>query len=302
MDQQYIKSIVDIVENSDLNLFSIEMRFARYDDDTSPYSTITMFCEEKFGNMTRLSNSDVASNILIFTVFDGFVEDKYSLTEGNSFKKHYEALPDNTDIELIQKDCYRILKLMRNAMQHNLSGVEIEQSIYCFGYRHKNTDFKLEISKRSVELLYTIVLALIKNGMVGLETQGHYEAVLKEFYKMMLSGISIIEDEFGNELNSNISPELQDFKISVRYPLSNPRLYEETEQEIILRFYDPGCPQYATDYMYSVNGTTYLLPEEMGEIRMFSENKEENSEPTQIKCIAFKKSLLTNRWERKEND
>lgn len=32
--------------------------------------------------------------LLLFTVFDGYLENKYRLIEGESFRKHYEALPE----------------------------------------------------------------------------------------------------------------------------------------------------------------------------------------------------------------
>ena len=68
---------------------------------------------------------------------------------------------------------------MRNAMQHNLSGVTIGPQEYIFSYSNRNTVFQLEISRAAVEYLYSIILNLIKGQVYGLITFGHYEETLK---------------------------------------------------------------------------------------------------------------------------
>ena len=286
MDQQYIKSVVDIVEASDLRLHSVDIRPLRYRDDTSLESTVSIMCSDIIGERSRLVDSDLVANLLIFTAFDGFVENKYSLPEGESFKQHYEALPESTDMEKIQKNCYRILKLMRNAMHNNLSGVTIGLQEYIFSYSNRNPVFQLDISRTAVEYLYSIILDLINGQEYGIITMGRYEATFKEYYKRMLSGIVVLEDEFGTGVSNQISGRLQGFRVGVRYPLENPRLYKETEDELIFLFYETGSQQYAVDYMYYLKGNCYVLPEEL--VKILDEEA--------VKCIGFQKSLLVERW------
>ena len=135
-------------------------------------------------------------------------------------------------------------------MQHNLSGVTIGPQEYIFSYSNRNTVFQLEISRAAVEYLYSIILNLIKGQVYGLITLGHYEETLKEFYKRMLSGIVVLEDEFGTGVSNQISGMLQGFRVGVRYPLENPR------------FYKAGSQKYAVDYMYYLRDNCYVLPEE----------------------------------------
>lgn len=281
-------SIVDMIESSNLRLRSVEIRPVCYDDDTSLKSTVSIIHSDIIGERSRFVNTDLVANLLIFTAFDGFVENKYSLPEGESFKRHYEILPESTDMEKIQKNCYRILKLMRNAMQHNLSGVTIGPQEYVFSYSNRNTVFQLEISRAAVEYLYSIILNLIKGQVYGLITLGHYEETLKEFYKRMLSGIVVLEDEFGTGVSNQISGMLQGFRVGVRYPLENPRFYKETEDEVIFLFYETGSQKYAVDYMYYLRDNCYVLPEELG--RIFDEES--------VKFIGFQKSLLIERWKK----
>lgn len=136
--------------------------------------------------------------------------------------------------------------------------------------------------------LYSIILNLIKGQVYGLITLGHYEETLKEFYERMLSGIVVLEDEFGTGVSNQISGMLQGFRVGVRYPLENPRFYKETEDEVIFLFYETGSQKYAVDYMYYLRDNCYVLPEELG--RIFDEES--------VKFIGFQKSLLIERWKK----
>ena len=73
MDQQYINSIVDMIESSNLRLRSIEIRPVCYDDDTSLKSTVSIIHSDIIGERSRFVNIDLVANLLIFTAFDGFV-------------------------------------------------------------------------------------------------------------------------------------------------------------------------------------------------------------------------------------
>ena len=71
MDQQYINSIVDMIESSNLRLRSIEIRPVCYDDDTSLKSTVSIIHSDIIGERSRFVNIDLVANLLIFTAFDG---------------------------------------------------------------------------------------------------------------------------------------------------------------------------------------------------------------------------------------
>lgn len=67
MDQQYINSIVDMIESSNLRLRSIEIRPVCYDDDTSLKSTVSIIHSDIIGERSRFVNIDLVANLLIFT-------------------------------------------------------------------------------------------------------------------------------------------------------------------------------------------------------------------------------------------
>lgn len=93
---KYVNSIVDMIELSNLRLRSVEIRPVCYDDDTSLKSTVSIIHSDILGERFQdCVNTDLVANLLIFTAFDGFGENKYSLPEGESFKRHYEILPES---------------------------------------------------------------------------------------------------------------------------------------------------------------------------------------------------------------
>ena len=79
---------------SDLGLKSALSRPMEIFKDADGRITLqeTLYLRDRFGCSQKVLLSDVwiASNILLFTVFDGFLENKYSLIEGDSFRKHYD--------------------------------------------------------------------------------------------------------------------------------------------------------------------------------------------------------------------
>ena len=56
MDQQYINSIVDMIESSNLRLRSVEIRPVCYDDGTSLKSTVSIIHSDIIGERSRFVN------------------------------------------------------------------------------------------------------------------------------------------------------------------------------------------------------------------------------------------------------
>ena len=165
MDQQCIDSIINVISKSnmaDLDFLNTEIRpiTCEIDEDGKEKHTVHMSLYDYMYSKVELSEAWVAGNLLLFTVFDGYLENKYHLTEGASFREHYDNLPDNTSIEIIEKSCYRIFKIIRNGIQHNLSHVNYNDGSYNISYCHRNTSYALQISKNGVRYLYTLIMKL----------------------------------------------------------------------------------------------------------------------------------------------
>lgn len=261
MDNKYISEILSIIKNSDIQLKEIEIRGVKYNDDVSDRSTLYIETVERIGFGASLSKSWIIESQLIFLLFDGYLEDMYSLDEGSSFKSRYENLPIASDMEIIKKNCYRIMKIFRNAVTHNLSHIVVDESGYKIGYTNKkNQSIRLDITNDSVQILYTLIVAFVI-GDIEIHTAGHYEGILLSYYKNMLNGISVLEDELGNSLIP-LKNTFVELNTSVRYRVLNPRIIYEDEVLKIKKYY-PGSAEYACDYFITHGEDTFLVPEEI---------------------------------------
>lgn len=304
MDQQCINSIVKCIMQSDMSELNIRQVVTNpisvKRDGEEEYYESRIFVKDGFFGKSAMSDAWIAGNLLVFTAFNGYLENKYQLKEGASFRKHYDNLPENTDIEKIIKNCYRIMKIIRNAIQHNLSNVKYNSGNYDINYCHKNSTYKLNINKNAISCLYTIVVNIIREGIRGIPdeymTDGHYEGIIYSLYSEMNKGIGILSDDIGTKLLS-ISGGLQ-IRMIVRYPIKNPCIIAEDEKTITFSHIENNgiadendkdyC--YSQDYIYK----DYLLPQEIGTIvwgkgELFMER---------IKgaTICFKKEDLIDKW------
>lgn len=91
MDSKCITSIVNFVKQTDFVescLLNVEVRPIEcgIDEEGKASHCVHMILSDSFGRKAQLSEAWVASNLLLFSVFDGYLENKYALMEGASFK------------------------------------------------------------------------------------------------------------------------------------------------------------------------------------------------------------------------
>lgn len=108
MDQQCINSIIKVISESnmsDLDFLNIEIRpiICEIDEDGNEVHTSHMSFYDSMYRKSSLSEAWVAGNLLLFTVFDGYLENRYHLMEGASFRDHYNNLPENIPMELMKQ-------------------------------------------------------------------------------------------------------------------------------------------------------------------------------------------------------
>ena len=69
-------------------------------------------------------------------------------------------MPERDDIQRIKK-CYRILQVIRNAIQYYMSAIIYNHGGYDISYNFKGTDYKLQISRNGMDNLHTAVISMI---------------------------------------------------------------------------------------------------------------------------------------------
>lgn len=305
MDQKCINSIIKVIlesNMSDLDFLNIEIRpiTCEIDEDGNEVHTSHMSLYDCMYSKSSLSEAWVAGNLLFFTVFDGYLENAYHLTEGASFRDHYNNLPENTPIELIEKNCYRIFKIIRNGIQHNLSNVNYNSGNYDINYCHRNTSYALQISKNGVRNLYTLIMNIINGQIEGMygkyRTSGHYDGIMRTLYADMDKEITNLSDDIGINLLS--VPDGLKLRASVRYPVENPRIITEDDTSITFQHIENNMTDdensnqyyYSTDYTYK----NYLLPQEIGVITKGVGNSLQ--ERIKSATIRFEKNCIEEKW------
>nr|WP_314502915.1 hypothetical protein [uncultured Lachnoanaerobaculum sp.] len=298
MDKDCISSIIKFIKQSDmteLGIKSVEIRpiicNAEKDEDRGHVTSINV-SDTMFFNKPSLSEAWIAGNLLLFTVFDGYLENECKLVEGASFRQHYNGLPESTNLEIISKNCYRIIKIIRNAIQHNLSCVIFDQGNYDISYKYNNTQYELSLSSMGVENLYTLIMNIIQGKVSGINakyhTKGHYEGIICTQYSELIKGIKRIADDITGDL-INVSCLIK-LRAIVRYPVENPIIIAEDENTITFKhiennsIHNENSSQYyySTDYIYK----EFLIPQEIGVITEDKDNF----------LITFKKNQLEDKW------
>lgn len=249
---------------------------------------------------------------MIFTAFDGYLESKYGLKEGDSFKKHYTNLPATSDLEKIEKNIYRIMKIVRNAIQHNMSSISLDAGGYDIGYQFNSTNFKLQISRDGMDFLYTVIISLIQNSIFGMDsfssTEGHYLGMLQWYYSQVVNKIRALQDDIQPSDLLQLSGTHPKLAAVQRYRIQNPVLKAEDDSTVTFKYRDYGSVLYKSDYVFG----NYLLPEELGRIgeteldetdkkllqgMKFSEETIASQEKKMRQTITFDKALLNSMWE-----
>ena len=304
MDQKYnnvelqsIMAELDFV-NTDITPIKCEI-----DEDGEENHTICMSLNECRYSKAEFSEAWVSGNLQLFTLFNSYLENMYHLKEGASFRAHYNNLPKSTFIEIIGKNCYRVLKIMRNGIQHNPSNVNYNAGSYNISYCHRNTPYALQISKNGARYLYTLIINIIKGQIEGMygkyRTSGHYDGIMCTLHADMLKEIAQISDDIGTSLL--VIPNGLKLRAFSRYPVENPTILEEDDTSITPHHIenngtdDERSNQNSSpiDYIYK----DYLLPQEIGVI---TKGKGDSvQERMKSATIRFEKNCLDDKWKLK---
>ncbi len=212
-------------------------------------------------SVNRLKDNHLLSQMAIFSLFDALIDINHPDLEGQSFKRRYEQLPVLNNRDQIFKEIYRILKLLRNATIHNRSSLNIGEHGVELSYTNRGTSFDLRCSKRAVTLLNTIVVLFIKTKDSQSEYANQY---LYSYFNKLVSEISLIADEFSNNLNP-ISGLIH-IETTVRYRITNTVFnYDSDNKEYKLDLHRPleSEPWASDEYLFSINGVDYLVPGEV---------------------------------------
>ena len=277
MDPKYINEIVDFLNKTEIRVIEPELICAKYKDDGTREVRIDLgpVC---FGRTVQVSSNWIVENMLVFSLYDGYLEEKYALPEGQAFRQRYLSLPEITDEERLEKNCYRLIKLMRNAILHNLSKIVVSDKGYKINYSNqKNQTICLEISQKAVRFLYTILLTLVQNKKF-IKTKGHWENLLYSYYHEMEKGIVSLQDDIMSVGLIPFRDQPIYLNYASRHQVQNPIVTEDTSEGLVIERFGKHSTE-ISDYYLMWNGEAYIIPEEITEV---TENKEQLRIPARL--------------------
>ncbi|CEN75429.1 Uncharacterised protein [[Clostridium] sordellii] len=275
IDSDFIKKSMDFLANNQINF---KLPIVRPVTIENGVENIQMSFSDSIGMCSRknsISDNFIAKNILIFTVFDEYLNSKNDNLIGLSFRKRYNLLSANNDLDIITKEIYRILKLIRNTIVHNSSNISINKNTYNFNYENNNTKFNLNIDEKTLNNLYTIVYMIVREySTYKNESNEFYIGILRYCYsklKLKIDREGCLKDDINDNPNilMSISSSIKLFN-TVRYKVRNPK-YTVNGDMIKIETIDTGIEYYKEDYCLNIDDNYYIVPSEalnnLGEIK-----------------------------------
>lgn len=202
----------------------------------------------------QLSNQPLIAKITIFTALDILVDNWYPALETKNFITKCKELPFQTNREKAIRNTYRIMKIIRNSMVHNVSG--------CIGDSDNRTviEFgkdKIVYHANLMKYLNTIVMILLRNRNV---TDKYIDTILSAYYNLMLYEIIEARDSIGEikPINCTI-----DYKPLCRYRIdSEPGIVKlDNGGYKVLRYRESG--RSSDEFLIKQDDDCYIIPGEI---------------------------------------
>lgn len=250
MIESFINQTISVLQKSNVRFHEPEVRKITFNYDEKTRILITGY-SEVFFNKSDLSDNPLAQLLLFFGVFDAHIDIKHPEFEDKRFEQKYSLLPENNDEDIVVKQVYRILTLLRNIAVHNKSTLSINDEIISC----KKGEKELQISREGLELTYTVICMLVNPRSSNAE---YYLGLLRQYYDDINGNIIVLKDKYGEKL-----PELSNgirLKRHVRIQIENP-LYELGEAYLKITPPDISM-QYWEGLDYYIDGGEFIIPEE----------------------------------------
>lgn len=256
MNNQFLNQTIKFIEESDLALVAPSIRPITFNEDGTHELHFSFSCREA---RNKLKENALLSQMIMFTLFDALLDSRYPENEGCSFKKRYLSLPENTAIEVVTKEIYRIFKLVRNAMVHNRDSFNMNDSKINIKYSHRGTEFELICKPSVIQYMNSIIFALSKNIEVN---DKYFELYILSYYNALISNIDSFLDDIPTSLKK-VVPDFN-FKYNLRYRVPVEESYNECRSELKVPDFslDENEHWAGIDYVVKSNNSLYIIPSE----------------------------------------
>lgn len=255
----FIGSTLMLLEDSGLRLNRPGVTRIELHEDGKRSENVFLSCMS--GRRVHIENNPKVKFLLIFSMFDFYIDSKYPELEGKSYSYKYKKLPDGDDFHLIIKELFRIAKLIRNSLVHMPSKFEFQQGRLNINYRFNEVDFSFKIPLDSLTDIYTLIVMFIER--MNNETE-YFIRIARYMYKNIICDIEEFSDEFKHKLR--VANGLLTLVPYHRYRVLETK-FEVTEG--VLRITESKSiknyikPYQSYDFCVGLGGDNYIIPLEI---------------------------------------
>ncbi len=252
----HISHVLMLLEDVGLKLSYPEFTKVNLNKDGTQNINLSFFCRMG-GNRVTIEQNPTLKLLVLFSIFDLFLDQQHPELSGKSFSAKYKSLPGNNEYQQVFKNLFRIAKVMRNALVHNQSALCYEEEYLDVSYEFHNTSFRVKLTYRALEYFFTALVMYLKQD---LGTPAYFQGIMNTLYSDMISEVDSFNDEFDEPLFVPDGLKL--------LRQSRNRVYSESvsinEHEVTFPVYDSDFPEWrGVDYCLAMNGSEYIVPKEV---------------------------------------
>lgn len=221
---------------------------------------------------SRMTANRVVMDLCLFMLLDALIDRDNPDLVGEDFITKYKKLNDDKECSLIKKECFRLFRLIRNAVVHDNEGVRFEGEYKKVGEDKMGLEFyedtrKMIVNLRSKRKDETLELYLLGKEYLNFiiwflvfeqNPEGYSLLILKSAYRKLLKNITFISDRMGDSINdyTSVSSEVV-LKGFNRFIFFNAIIKDVNGivRVKVKDYYSPCC-----DYYWELNSDVYLIP------------------------------------------
>ncbi|NWO07305.1 MAG: hypothetical protein HLX50_16925 [Alteromonadaceae bacterium] len=210
---------------------------------------------DRIGNRVSIEQNQKMKFMMIFAIFDVYIDSCYPELEGLSFSQKYKNIPSDNDMDLMLGQLFRIAKVIRNSIIHSPSSFEFSNSNLNVEYEFRGTNFFVELSFDALNTFYTAIVMYTK-GDLG--TGNYFLGIMRYVFSNIISGVSRFSDEFGTELKHpdcgiKIKPYLREVVMNTEYELKDGEVKINVDESKLSEWQ-------GADFYIERNGEDFLVP------------------------------------------
>lgn len=254
MNSIYIKQMINFFKQSDLPDRFIDIYPVTKKDGQK---TVYQMMESTFFPLPLRKNLVLSLSIL-FSLVDAYVDLKHPDLVNYCFKDKAKRLPNTEKTEACFKECYSVLRVLRNACIHSKDDLVYHNEVLSYEETTKKENDRIVIREEGIDYLTTFFRRVIGNDFGNNFTSTHKKIFTVALYNKIKESIK----DFTRPLQNIKNPEpFGSMEWSVRYYFKNPDFEKKSDDSFEIT--EKPIQHYPTDYLINFQNNQYLIPSEI---------------------------------------